>query len=171
MTEMWQDEADFEPKSKTQLKNEMHELQQLGVKLVDLGQGALDKIPMSPELNEAVMLARRINRKKEGFRRQLQLIGKIMRNTDVEPIREALAVLENKHQQLVRQHHQLEQLRDDIIAQGDEVIDQLMSEHPMLERQKLRQLSRQANKEKAANKPPKSSRELFQYLKSELDER
>lgn len=65
MTEIWQDEEDFEPKSKTQLKNEMHELQQLGVKLVDLGQGALDKIPMPPELREAVMLARRINRKKE----------------------------------------------------------------------------------------------------------
>ena len=66
---MWQDEEDLEPKSKTQLKNEMHELQQLGVKLVDLGQGALDKIPMPADLREAVMLARRINRKKEGFRR------------------------------------------------------------------------------------------------------
>jgi ribosome-associated protein len=168
MTEMWQDEEDFEPKSKTQLKNEMHELQQLGVKLVDLGQGALDKIPMSAELRDAVMLARRINRKKEGFRRQLQLIGKLMRNTDVQPIREALDILENKHQQLVKQHHHLEQLRDDIIAQGDDVINRVVEEHPVLERQKLRQLSRQANKEKAANKPPKSSRELFQYLKQEL---
>lgn len=99
----------------------------------------------------------------------MQLIGKLMRSTDVAPIREALDILENKHQQLVRQHHHLEQLRDDIIAQGDDVINRVLAEHPELERQKLRQLSRQANKEKAASKPPKSSRELFQYLKQELE--
>lgn len=159
------DDQEFEGKSKTQLKNEMQDLQQLGLKLVGLGPAALAKIPLDGELSDAINLAKRIDRKKEGYRRQLQFIGKLMRTRDVEPIQQALDLLENKHQQATAQFHKLERLRDDIVEQGDSAINQAIELYPDLERQKLRQLSRQAQKEALQNKPPKSSREIFQYLR------
>jgi ribosome-associated protein len=56
-------------------------------------------------------------------------------------------------------------LRDEILLQGDSKIESTIAEYPKLDRQKVRQYVRQANKQLAANKPPKASRELFQYLK------
>lgn len=157
------DESEY--KSKTQIKQEMLALQKLGQELVNLGEAALKKMPMDDELEDAVMLARRINRKKDGFRRQLQFIGKLLRTRDVEPIEIALNELRNTHQRANQQFHKLEKTRDDLIARGDDAINELLGENPDLDRQKLRQLVRQANKEKQQNKPPKASREIFQYIK------
>lgn len=161
---------DAEFKSKTQLKSESLALQKLGKELVDLGAAALSKIPMDEELEEAVMLARRINRKKEGFKRQLQFIGKLMRSRDVSPIEEALLALKTAHQQNTQAFHALERHRDAIVQHGDDAINALLSEHPHLDRQKLRQLARQATKEQQLDKPPKASREIFQYLKSSIED-
>lgn len=163
------DEQDVEIKSKTQLKNEMIAVQKLGEQLVDLGASALAKIPMDSELAEAVALARRINRKKDGFRRQLQLIGKMMRHRDTQPIQAALDQLQMSHHHANQKFHRIEQARDTILNGGDVGINALMNEHPELDRQKLRQFARQAQKQQKENKPPKAARELFQYLKEMLD--
>ena len=71
------------------------ELKRLGAEIVDLGKNALDKIPLDADLRAAIELAQRI--KMEGRRRQLQLIGKMLRQRDVEPIRQALDKLKNRH--------------------------------------------------------------------------
>ncbi|MBX4413516.1 DUF615 domain-containing protein, partial [Mycobacterium tuberculosis] len=84
--------------------------------LVDMGQNALDKIPLDTDLRDAIDRAQRI--KKEGRRRQLQLIGKMLRNRDVDPIREALDKLKNRHNQQVALFHKLEQIRDRLIDDG-----------------------------------------------------
>lgn len=160
------DEPEF--KSKTQLKNEMNERQKLGQTLVGLGDAALAKIPMDEELAEAIALARRINKKKDGYRRQLQFIGKLMRSRDVSPIEHALSELEVSSQRANQAFHKLEQTRDQLLSGGDQEIQALMDEYPHLDRQKLRQLVRSANKQKEQNKPPKAARELFQYLKGEM---
>ena len=65
--------------------------------------------------------------------------------------------------------HKLEQLREKLIADGDEAINALLGEYHELDRQKLRQLVRQAKKEREGNKPPTAFRELFQYLRDELE--
>lgn len=156
-----------EIKSKTQLKQESSDLQKLGEQLVELGQAALSKIPLDDELAEAVALARRINRKKDGFRRQLQLIGKMMRHRDVQPIEFALHQLQMAHHQQTQKFHHIEQARDQVLL-GDNGIMQLLNQHPDLDRQKLRQLSRQAKKQHDTNKPPKAAREIFQYLKEHM---
>jgi ribosome-associated protein len=155
--------------SKTQIKAEMLERQKLGESLVHLGQSSLAKIPMETELLDAVILARKILRKKEGYRRQLQLIGKIMRNTDVAPIENALMNIKSAHKKLNDAFHEIEVLRDDMLREGDNKIESSIVEYPMLERQKLRQYVRQAHKQQAENKPPKASRELFQYLKQVIN--
>ncbi|WP_166422625.1 ribosome biogenesis factor YjgA [Paraglaciecola sp. 20A4] len=162
-------EQDDTQLSKTQLKNQSNDLQKLGVSLVDLSPAALAKIPMDQELLDAVLLAQRILRKKEGYRRQLQLIGKLMRHRDVTPIEQALLQIQASHQKSNQKFHKLEVLRDNLIAQGDSAIEELLEDHPALERQKLRQLVRQAAKQRADNKPPKAARELFKYLQYSID--
>ena len=162
--------VETDEKSKTQLKNEMLALRKIGVDLVDLSQATLLKVPLDDELKEAIMLARRINRKKDGFRRQLALIGKMMRDRDIEPIEHALQVIQSGHHKAVSKFHKLEEMRDELLASGDEAINAAVDEHAQLDRQKLRQLCRQASKEAAENKAPKASREMFKYLKEQLGE-
>lgn len=151
--------------SKTQIKAQMVAMQKLGESLVHLGQSSLAKIPMEPELLDAVMLARKILRKKEGYRRQLQLIGKIMRSIDIAPIEQALSNIKSAHKKINDAFHGTEMLRDAILKEGDSKIELTIADYPLLDRQKMRQFVRQANKQMAENKAPKASRELFQYLK------
>ena len=133
------------------------------MELVELGKNALDKIPLDADLRAAIELAQRI--KMEGRRRQLQLIGKMLRQRDVDPIRQALDKLKNRHNQQVVVFHKLEQLRDRMVDGSDEAIEEVMNLWPDADRQQLRSLVRNARKEKAGNKPPKSARQIFQYLR------
>lgn len=161
-----QEELEF--KSKTQLKNESQELFKLGQTLVNLGPANLAKIPMDDELAENIALAQRINKKKDGFRRQLQFLGKLLRARDTQEIEQALFKIQSAHQNKNKAFHKLENTRDDLIARGDDAINQTLNEHPQLDRQKLRQLVRQVKKQQEQNKPPKAARELFQYLKDNI---
>lgn len=153
-----------QPKSKSAVKREMTALQKLGEELVNLSPAKLAKIPMPEQLQEAVMLARRL-KNREGRRRQLQYIGKIMRVIDSDVIQQALDSFH--HESLgFRQHfHRLENWRDRLISEGDRAMEDLLVEIPELDRQHLRQLIRQAQKEASQNKPPAASRKLFQYLR------
>ncbi|ORM73886.1 hypothetical protein HA48_07175 [Pantoea wallisii] len=149
--------------SKSEIKRDAEELKRLGAELVDLGKNSLDKIPLDEDLRAAIELAQRI--KKEGRRRQLQLIGKMLRQRDEDPIRQALDKLKNRHNQQVALFHKLEQLRDRLIDKGDEAIEDVINLYPHADRQQLRSMIRNAQKEKATNKPPKSARVIFQYLR------
>lgn len=151
--------------SKSQIKREAEALKLIGRQLVELNNKQLDKIPGSESLFHAISVAHKIKSKHEALRRQIQYIGKVLRNEDVEAISLALDKLNNKHQQLTHASLKLETLRDELIEQGDPKINALLAEYPQLERQKLRQLIRQANKEKKQEKPAKAAKELFAYLK------
>ncbi|CAV20047.1 MULTISPECIES: ribosome biogenesis factor YjgA [Vibrio] len=159
----WEPEEEIIWVSKTEMKTDMDALQKLGEELVDLKPSVLDKFPLSEDLAQAIKDAQRF--KNEAKRRQLQYIGKVMRSVDPEPIQAALDKIRNKHSQATVELHKLEQLRDRVVAEGDAAISDVMEMYPEADRQRLRQLARQANKEKAANKPAKSSREIFQILK------
>ena len=159
----WEPEEEIIWVSKTEMETDMDALQKLGEELVGLKPSVLDKFPLSEDLAQAIKDAQRF--KNEAKRRQLQYIGKIMRNIDPEPIQAALDKVRNKHSQATAELHKLEQLRDRVVAEGDAAISEVMEMYPEADRQRLRQLARQANKEKSANKPAKSSREIFQILK------
>lgn len=161
------EEENDDYKSKSQVKREMQDIKKMGEKLVNLG-AALKQIPIDDELSAAIELARKINKKKDGYRRQLLFIGKLLRSRDLEPIEQALAQLEMHHQQNTAKFHQLEAMRDKLLGGGDAEIQEMVQAHPFLERQKLRQLLRTAQKEQSQGKPPAAARELFQYLKSEI---
>ena len=161
----WEDEERKEIiwVSKSEIKRDAEALKKLGAKLVELTKTNLEKMPLDETLLEAIELAQRSQ--KEAKRRQLQYIGKLLRNLDAEPIQEALDKLENKHNQQQAMLHKLELLRDELIADGDIALENLFNMHPQADRQHLRNLIRAAQKEKEQNKAPKAYREIFQYLK------
>ncbi|MCP4320754.1 MAG: DUF615 domain-containing protein [Psychromonas sp.] len=151
--------------SKTQIKREADALKLIGRELVGLSKKQLAQVPGSELLFHAISVAHKIIDKNEALRRQIQYIGKVLRNEDCDAIRLAIDKLNNKHQQLTHATQRLEKLRDELIEQGDSKINELLELHPSLERQKLRQLVRQANKEKKSEKPAKAAKDLFIYLK------
>ena len=149
--------------SKSEIKRDAEELKRLGAELVELSKNSLDKIPLDEDLRAAIELAQKI--KKEGRRRQMQLIGKMLRSREEEPIRLALDKLKNRHNQQVALFHKLEVLRDRLVDLGDEAVPDVLALYPHADRQQLRSMIRNAQKEKATNKPPKSARQIFQYLR------
>ncbi len=164
----WEPEEEIIWVSKSEMKRDMEELQQLGEELVALKPSVLEKFPLDDDLFDAIKDAQRF--KNEARRRQLQFIGKLMRNIDPEPIQAALDKVRNKHSQQTAILHKLEKLRDDVVEKGDEAIAEVMELYPQADRQRLRQLARQAAKEKQAGKPAKAYREIFQILKELNDE-
>lgn len=149
--------------SKSELKRDAADLKKLGEKLVNLSLHVREKLPLDEDLQAAIALAAQL--KKEGKRRQLQLIGKLLRQRDVQPLRQALEKLENRHNQQTVQFHKLQNLRDKLISTGDSAISEVLEYWPQAERQHLRMLIRNAQKEQSSGKSPKSSRLIFQYLR------
>ncbi len=154
--------------SKSQLKRESHALTDLGKELVELPQNKLDKIPLEENLLDAVNLARRI-KERGGKKRQIQFIGKLLRKADTDPIIAAMDQLKSEHLQENARLHKLEQWRDRLIEEGDSALGELLAEYPDADRQHLRQLLRNAQRESKQNKPPKSARELFKYLRDNME--
>jgi ribosome-associated protein len=160
------DERSAERPSKSAKKREAHEQQALGVALTTLSEGALAATPMPEALRDALAQWRR-TRSHEGKRRQMQYIGKLMRDAEIAPIREAVAAarLGNAHDALAL--HQAELWRTELVA-SDESLTRWMGEHPQTDLQQLRTLIRNARKDVAL--PPQQRhgrawRELFQFIK------
>lgn len=167
--EAFNEDEEQEYVSKTQLKKEADDLKKLGLEILDLSAKNRASLPLDNELNEALDTASKINRKKDGFRRQIQFIGKLLRKQDVAPIELALAKINAAHRGNVDKFHEFERIRDDILSRGDDGINAFLSENPQGDRQKLRHLVRTAKKETAENKPPAASRELFKYIRSLIE--
>ncbi|MEE8058912.1 MAG: ribosome biogenesis factor YjgA [Pseudomonadales bacterium] len=160
-----QDEEDIIYVSRSEIKRDMLALQKLGEAIVQLSPGQLSTIPLEDEtLAEAIHTARRIKHR-EGLRRQMQYIGKLMRKVDTEAIKKAYQTLLDGRTQQAQQFHALEQWRDQLIENGPKSIEEVMTKFPLADRQRLRQLVMQANKEKKNNKPPATARKLFRYLR------
>ena len=153
--------------SKTKRKQQMLELQDLGEELVALSKDALKKTPMSDELREAIKEYQRIPTH-GAHRRQMQYIGKIMRNEDTAPIIEKLKQLKGSSTAATALLHRIERYRTEMIA-NDVAITQFLADFPAVDAQPLRALVRNARKEAEQVKPPKAYRELFQLIKTALE--
>jgi ribosome-associated protein len=149
--------------SKTKRKQAMHELQALGVALVALPEAQVRSMSLPAALTLAVLEAKRI-RSHEARRRQMQYIGRLMRDADAEPIRARLAAVEGHSAQAAAHHRRLEAWRERLIA-DDEALTEFAAAHPGADLQALRALLRNARKEAKEGKPPRAFRELFRFLK------
>ncbi|MGL5309334.1 MAG: ribosome biogenesis factor YjgA, partial [Plesiomonas shigelloides] len=101
----WQDEEEEEIiwVSKSEIKRDAEALKALGQELIALGRQALNRVPLDDELRAEIELAQKIS--KEGLRRQVQFIGKMLRSRDVTPIVTALDKMKNKHNQQIALFH------------------------------------------------------------------
>ena len=149
--------------SKTQIKNEMNERQALGMQLTKLAPDTLKKIGLSEELLEAVLFYKKITAN-GALKRQAQFIGRLMRDTDPEPIQAYLNKLKGDNAEYNAALQRLELLRERLV-ESDDALTELISNKPELPISELRTLIRNARREKEQNKPPKAFRELFQLLK------
>ncbi len=163
------EEPDFEQApSKTQVKKQMHDLQDVGAQLAALGDDRLQELDLPERLLDAIHELKRIH-KFGAQRRQMQFIGKLMREVDVAPIVARLEAWNGTSRQHTAWLHQIERWRDRLL-ENDEALTELLAAHPQADGQRLRALIRNAHKEKALNKPPKSYREIFQVLRDILPE-
>ncbi|NTV11303.1 MAG: DUF615 domain-containing protein [Zoogloea sp.] len=155
------------PPSKSQRKREMQALQDIGDQLVALSPERLNKVPMPDALRIAVLDWQRFP-KHEAQRRQMQYIGKLMRNIDPEPIQAVLDAFKGASAEETARMHRRERLRVDLL-EDEKVLHTIAETWPGADLQHLRVLRRNALKEREAGKPPRSFRELFKVLR-ELEE-
>ena len=152
-----------EPISKTQLKADADAQQALGVRLSELPKDKLLKLNLPDTVLIAVLETKKITAN-GAIRRHRQYLGRLMREIDNAPILEQLARWDGKHTAENAYFHGLERWRDRMIADAD-VLAEFIALYPKTDIQQLRTLVRNAQKELAADKPPKSSREIFKRLR------
>jgi len=160
--------------SKSQLKRESHDLQELGEAVATLPDARLAATAMPDGLREAIVEYRH-TRSHEGRRRQMQYIGKLMRGADVQPLREAVAAARIGTALDALRLHEAEGWRTALMA-GDEALTRWAVAHPTSDLQRLRSLLRAARAEArpdagrgAASRQPRSHRELFQFIRQHLE--
>ena len=161
--EIHQDNVDERP-SKSSLKREMLALQALGKKLSELTPDALKKMPLDENLLDAILQHQKMFQREAG-RRHLQLIGKLMREADIEAVKLAYENTQTGGIEAGRSLHELEHWRTRLLDEGDKAVGEALQTFPGIEAQPLRQLIRDAKREATQQKPPVALRKLFQYLK------
>ena len=166
--------------SKTDAKRESEELQQLGQQLLELRGDFFKPLPLPDKLADALADAKRITNF-EGKRRQMQFIGKLMRQLDedtLQAVRHALELQRLGHSHDTEQLHQAEQWRDRLI-ESDDAVQQWIQQYPDTDTQQLRALVRQARKDAVpadkaavsqglAPRQGRAYREMFQLVKATL---
>lgn len=173
MTDQQDTEQDTGPPSKSQRKRDMQELRSLGEKLVQLGDDQLAPL-MQPKLLIAIHDCRKIT-KGNARKRQLQYIAKLLREIDLNDVRTLVDRYDASSKSHLRQFHQLEKWREQLISGDYSALDTIAAQYPDLDRQFLKQLTRKAIQEhkiqeNEQNPPaPIQFRKIFQYLKSLAD--
>lgn len=148
--------------NKTQLKKEIKALNHLGQELIALPASALKKVPLSDNMRQAIEDGKRFQR--GALQRQLRRIASLMQAEDIEAIQLELARQKQPSKQQTAELHQLEQWRDRLITGDERLLTELIDQFPIIDRQYIRQLVRNAAAELKRNTTPKSARVLFKYL-------
>jgi ribosome-associated protein len=159
------------PVSKTRRKAAMLALQDVGEALVALDNrdltAFLSEVEVPERLRDAIMEARRI-RAHGGRKRQLQYVGRLMREVDATPFVQWLDTLAHgRHHDAARQHA-LERWRDRLLEEPD-ALDELAASYPALDRPRMRSLVARARAERASGAVPHAYRELFRSLNALLN--
>ena len=162
--DQYDDEDEF-GKSKSQLKREMHALQDLGKRMLDLSNDQLDTLPISETLRSAIEESRRI-RQNEAKRRHLQYVGKIIRQEDdPDALKRAIDAFDAGSEEHHRRHHLPERWRDRMITEGDSVVGEFFNYCPSADMQHLRTQARNARRDVEKRKNPGQARNLLGYVR------
>jgi len=166
--EQHDDDLEELPPSKTKIKKQMLDLQSLGKTLTGLPNEKLRELDLPENLLVALTEYKRMT-KFGALNRQLQYIGRLMRDVEPAPILSKLEAWNGTSRQHTAWLHQVEQWRDRLLEEGD-ALTELLAAYPQADAQHLRTLIRNAQKEKELMKPPKSYREIFQALRDIIPE-
>ena len=161
-----------EGKSRSQKKRESSALQERGRELASLSPAVLGKLPLAPELAEALAAWRGL-KSHEAKRRHMQYIGRLMR--EVENADELLSALDDLQAETARdagRFARLETLRDALLNPAGEsraaALERALAEFPALDQSRLAHLVEAALADREKKRPPKHARELFRYLRDTL---
>lgn len=151
--------------NKSQLKRDAQALLNLGKKLVALDISQLQRIHMSDELRQAIMDGKSIHQH-GAKKRHFKFIGKLLREMDTAELEQAIEQIEFGTAKANAEFHKMERWRNRLLdAEDAHALTEWMQAYPSSDVSRLRQLIRNARKEMELNKPPKSSRTLFQVLR------
>lgn len=153
--------------SKSQQKREAHAITDLGKIMIDFKPSDLKKVPLDDELRQAIEAAQKM--KMGARKRQMLYIGKQIRardEDDIALIQQAVDDILHARDSSGRAFKQMEKWRERLLEEGNEALTAFCEAHPGADVQRLRQLIRNAKKEREQDKPPKYFRELFQEIKA-----
>ncbi|NOQ16798.1 MAG: DUF615 domain-containing protein [Methyloprofundus sp.] len=173
MTEFLEEELEEETwairPNKSQLKRDIAVIHKLCDEIVALAPAQMERLELPDNMVLAMQEAAKMPLK-SARKRQMKFITGIMRKLDIEAIETALAKIQTKSAHAARELHQLERWRDRLLTDDKHAVTEFLGKYPNADVQQLRQLIRNAKKEQAAEKPPKSARQLFRYLRELLEE-
>ncbi len=152
------------PPSRTQRKIADHARKALGEALVALSAERLAAFDLPEDLRTAVRLARKA-RAHGARRRQIQYIGTLLRRMDTAPLKNALDNIRRGDIEKAREFRRLEAWRDALQHGDEETVEEILAACPGADRQRLRQLARNARRAMENNSGPSASRKLFRYLR------
>lgn len=139
----------YDRPSKSQVKRDMHALLDLGKRLVALSDDQLKRLPLSDRLYESIRLAQRTT-SREGRRRQIHFVGKLMRQAPAQAIQTQLHEWEHGSRAATTNMHRLEAMRDQLMT-DDQALTRLIDEYPQADARTLHGLVRNARQEARRN--------------------
>ena len=162
------DDLDDRP-SKSERKRNAHDAQDLGEELVKLKELDLKSFELPESLYDAIVEARRLT-SRAALVRQRQLIGKLMRGVDLDPIRAKLASRGADAARETQRFKRVEHWRDRLIAEGAPALDELMKERAGMDRDEwLARVTAAAAERQKLGTTGAKARDLFRHLRALLD--
>lgn len=163
--------GEFFSPSRSEQRRAALDVLELGEQLVALSAAQLARLPIPDDLMPHIRETQRIT-SHIAHKRQLAFLAKQMRKLDdavLDAIRDAMSKDGEAARRETALLHRAEALREALLGDdGDAVLTDLLAANPQADRQKLRQLVRNAREERAKNKPPRAFRELFRELRDLL---
>ncbi len=160
---------DIRDVSRSQKKRESNAMQTLGQELVRLPVSRVRSLGLPDDLERAVLEWHAMPTH-EARRRQLQFIGRVIREGDWEAVSAQMGEVRAVKQTEDDEFHRIEELREQLLAAGPDRLQPYLEQWPDVDPRHLRLLVRDALAERAAGKPPRAGRALFRLLRDVAEE-
>ena len=155
--------------NKTQIKRDIELVSAMAEEICEISEAQIVALALPENIQNAILDAAKMPHK-AARKRLLKYITAQLRKLDIEPAKEKLARIKSKSAHATREHHQAERWRDQLLGENaNDALTRLLTELPYADSQHLRQLQRNSQKELKAEKPPKSARLLYRYIKELIE--
>ncbi len=166
MAQEFYQEEDDDFISKSQKKRDSKEVQALAKKLCELPKKIFNEITLDDNIHNAIKTAQKL-RPSAALNRQIQYIAKCLKQLDLDEMRSKIDQIENKESLQKHQLKKIELWRDQLIEHNDK-LQEFLDVYDNVDTQQLRQVIRNARKEKESNKTNKAFKQLYQIIKDVL---